>query len=111
MKEFVNNSPITGINMELLIKELSCITDIARDDFESKEAMDIAKELEDIIKDKPLPLNLGSKLKMVTRVDSLLYRTWLFEYKERGFLLYDIGNGYYKYSGTVEEYLLGVTQY
>lgn len=86
--------------------ELECLLELCKDDYQSVEATKEKEEFMAIVKANPELENV--KAHLVNRVDSMVFRGWLFNYKGRGYVLSDIGNGHFSYLCTAEETLVGV---
>ena len=92
--------------------ELGNVLSIVREDFDSVEAKQQAKELQSLIHQQtgtPADEELFKELKVVDRLTSIgYYRDWLFTYKGRGYVIADLGNQWMAYRCTAEEFLMSL---
>ena len=90
-----------------ILNDLQVLTEACRQDAGSDEALAIAKELQiHLSEDSCLDNIWSSDIKGCYHLGALTYRSYFIEYKGRGFILCDIGNGNWSYVATVEEFLL-----
>lgn len=101
---FNNNS------IPYIIEELKALTNITKPDYLSKEHSDIENELIEIVKKDSLIESLlkNKEIRLIGRIDSIIHRGWLFEYKDRGFILKDLGNTHWIYMCSAEELVLDI---
>lgn len=92
-----------------MMSEMQKLINICKKDYQDEEATAIRDEFVEIVQDDPtIDSNIYKDIiKFVTRMDSMIFRSCLFKYKDRGFILADIGNGNWNYVCTAEEALVG----
>lgn len=99
----------TSLNLLLDCKDqMASLLNICRDDFDSPEARQQAKELEELI-NQDSQMNLVSEeapIGCVNRLTIMCYRGWLFTWKNRGYVIFDASNGHYSYGYTAEDFLI-----
>lgn len=86
------------------IKEMDALLKACKPGFEQVEALGIKDEFKKILKENRV-LD-GVDTHMVSGLSRFMYGCWLFEYKGRGFVLNDLGNGNFGYNTTAEECVL-----
>lgn len=109
LRDFNNN--LLSKEHELFVlknmkEEMLHLINICKEDYQSKEAAIERNEFKEILKADP-ELKKAS-IQLVNRVDSMIFKCWLFSYKGRGYVLCDIGNGSFSYVCTAEEALVGI---
>lgn len=104
MKGIYNNNNLIKKNQEL--KALLNIIKYDSNRNEVKEYFKQQNELEEILKVNDLLE--GVDIKCIESLERFASRTWLFKYKERGYVLWDNSNGHYSYLCTAEDFLYGL---
>ena len=92
------------------IQELKEIINMSNCDYLHAEFISIQNEFKNIVKrDSLLDSIMKTKeVKIVGRIDSLVDRGWLFQYKDTGHVLRDIGNNHWLYICSIEELILDI---
>lgn len=90
-------------------KQLETLLRITKNDssnYEVKEYFRQENELEEILKTNDLLEDVN--IRCIGSLEHFTSRTWLFEYKGRGYVLWDNSNGHYSYLCTAEDFLYGL---
>ena len=83
--------------------EMNILIDSCKDDYLSNEVQAIKEELVKAIEIADMLENI--EIKLISSLNSFMFRCWLFEYKNRYFILSDESNGHYGYLCMPEEAL------
>ena len=105
-KDTINNKEHHLFIVESTIDEMKEVIALAKNDYQEEEATAIRDELIELLDNDSL-LD-GVDISLITRIDTMVCRGWLFNYKGRGFVLIDMGNCHWSYLCTVEEMLVGM---
>lgn len=91
-------------------EQLKTLLNIVKDDLTLEETLNGKEELRAILKINDELEDVD--IKCIGSLTHFVFRSWLFEYKGRGYILLDQGNGHYSYFCTAEDFFddLGISR-
>lgn len=86
-------------------KQLISVLNLSREDYLSEKSLAQEKEFKSSIKEDGT-IDDDIEMECISNLSHICYGAWLFKYKNRGYILWDLSNGHYEYCSKVEDFII-----
>ena len=88
-------------------KQLMSALNLSREDYLSEGSLAQEKEFKSLIKEDGT-IDDDIEMECISNLSHICYGAWLFKYKDRGYILWDLSNGHYEYCSKVEDFIMNI---